>query len=147
MGLLDRKLPLYSLLSQVNLHILYSKITFYNLIQSISGPLLLCHLLQSPYTSLPNCANHLSLLLCMQLLMLTNTMWTFNSSEDFLSFSVTLHTHHTIIVSFLSNFAKSFFHCQGLITVENNTPNTCLEHFTFCAQWKHLGNMYRQKFA
>ena len=31
----------------------------------------------------------------------------FNSSEYFLSFSVPLHIHHTMIMSFLSSFAKS----------------------------------------
>ena len=58
------------------------------------------------------CPNHLSLPLC-SFLCLPTPKQSLNSSEDFLSFSVTLHIHCTISMSFLSSFAKfSSFNAQ-----------------------------------
>ena len=56
---------------------------------------------------LSTCPNHLSLSLCMQFLTNTNHGQSLNSPDDFLFFSVTLHTSHTITMSFLSTFAES----------------------------------------
>ena len=61
------------------------------------------------------CPNHLHLPLCMQFLMLTNLRQSLSSSVDFLSFSRTLHIHCTIIMSFLSSFAKF----SSFTTIEN----------------------------
>ena len=46
-----------------------------------------------------------------------------NSSEYILSFK--LHTHHTM------SFLSSFFHCPGLTTIENETPDIPVKCYLF----------------
>ena len=45
-------------------------------------------------------------------------------------------SHYTSTVPSSCHFL--FFHCPGFTTIENNTPDTGLENFTFCVQ-EHLG--------
>ena len=106
MGLHDNKLPFYSVLSHIMLHIQYSKIASSQVFRGLPLPYVLP--LQSPYTSLSNC-------LCPFFQHAETT-----SNYQLVKRLSILHTtkipfHHHIISSQLL-----FFHCPGITTIENN---------------------------
>ena len=126
---------LFTLLSEAMLCIQYSKIASYSFIPSLlwstSPPMSFYYNLHTLLYS--TVFIHSFNMYKPPFLMLINNKRSLNSSEDFLSCSVTLHIHCTIM-SFISSFAKSSSLIVQVSLPQCITPDTFPEKFTFCGQ-------------
>ena len=87
---------------------------------------------QLPWPILSTCPNHLSLPLCMQILMLAKPRQTQLVRRLSILLCHLTHPPYRHVIS-LQLCQALFFHGSGLTTIENNILDTCLENVTSCA--------------